>query len=136
MAAATETVIVDAESSDALGAPFRPVARVYTAADADVTPPVVIEQRLPRWLPPFDLLRRRTFVGRVELVIDVDGRVLSAEIVQPAFTTYDSLVLDAAKTWRYRPASKRAYPVQYKRTVDYVLRGTDAGDADRRTAQN
>lgn len=136
VAAATETVIVDAESSDALGAPFRPVARVYTAADADVTPPVVIEQRLPRWLPPFDLLRRRTFVGRVELVIDVDGRVLSAEIVQPAFTTYDSLVLDAAKTWRYRPASKRAYPVQYKRTVDYVLRGTETGEADRRTAQN
>ncbi len=136
VAVAAETVFVDAESSDALGAPFRPVARVYTAKDLDVTPPIVIEQRLPRWLPPFELLRRRTFVGRVELVVDVDGKVVSADIVQPSFSTYDSQVLDAVKTWRYRPASKRAYPVQYKRTVDYVLRGTDAGDNERRNAQN
>lgn len=136
VAAATETVVVDAESLDAFGAPFRPVARVYTANDVDVIPPVVIEQRLPRWLPPFELLRRRTFTGRIELVIDVDGHVLSADIVQPSFNSYDSLVLDAVKTWRYRPASKRAYAVQYKRTVDYVLRGTDAGVTERRNAQN
>lgn len=132
---ATETVFVDA-SPDNLGEPFRPVARVYTAKDEDVIPPVVIEQRLPRWVPPFEMLRRRTFVGRVDLVIDVDGRVLSADIVQPSFNPYDSLVLDAVKTWRYRPASKRAYAVQDKRTVDYVLRGAEAVDNERRAAQN
>lgn len=106
----------------AAGAPFAPVPRVFDATDADVTPPVVIEQHLPRWKPPHAMLRQRRFVGRVELIIGVDGRVASAEILQPSFSMYDDQVLKATRDWRYQPALKREYPVQFRRVIDYVLR--------------
>ena len=104
-------------------APFTPVPRLYSADDTDVQPPVVIEQAMPRWTPPHELLRRRTFSGRVQIIIGVDGRVTSADVVRTSFNAYDDQVLRATKTWRYQPATKRGYPVEYRRTVDYTLNG-------------
>lgn len=102
-------------------APFAPVPRVYTAEDADVTPPVVIEERLPAWIPPYEFVRQRRFAGRLEIVIDVDGRVFSADITHASYNPYDDKVLQAVKQWRYQPASKRRVPVQFRRVIDYVL---------------
>lgn len=111
------------EAAGAAGAaPFAPVPRVFDATDVDVTPPVVVEQKLPRWKPPHAMLRHRRFVGRVELIVDIDGRVVSAEILQPSFSTYDDQVLKATKDWRYQPALKHEFPVQFRRVIDYVLR--------------
>lgn len=102
--------------------PFTPVPRVFDATDSDVTPPVVIEQKLPRWKPPHAMLRQRRFVGRVEVIVDIDGTVASAEILQPSFSLYDDQILKATKDWRYQPALKREFPVQFRRIIDYVLR--------------
>lgn len=123
MPAIGEGVAPAATSRAAAGAaPFAPVARVFDATDADVTPPVVIDQRLPRWKPPHAMLRQRRFAGRVELIIDVDGRVASAEILERSFSMYDDQVLKATRDWRYQPALKREFPVQFRRVIDYVLR--------------
>lgn len=109
-------------AQDARGAFFPPVPRIFDATDTDVTPPVVIEQKLPRWKPPHAMLRQRRFFGRLEVIVDVDGRVASAEILQPSFSVYDDQVLKATKDWRYQPALKREFPVQFRRVIDYVLR--------------
>ncbi|MBM3769753.1 MAG: hypothetical protein FJW27_00400 [Acidimicrobiia bacterium] len=102
-------------------APFNPVPRVFDASDTDVKPPVVLKQRLPPWFPPHELLRNRRFTGRVEIVVGIDGRVVSAEILQPSYTIYDDLVLRATRHWLYQPAFKREFPVQFRRVVEYVL---------------
>lgn len=114
---------VAATSGASEPAPFTPVPRLYTADDADVVPPVVLEQPLPRWTPPHDLLRRRSFTGRVEVIIGADGRVKAADILQPSFSLYDEQVLRATRLWRYQPATKRGFPVEYKRVIEYSLRG-------------
>jgi len=102
-------------------APFMPVPRLYGPEDADVSAPVVIEQRLPAWRPPLPALAVRTYTGRVQVIVDTDGRVSDVEILQQSHSLYDSEVLDAAKLWRYKPATKRGFPVQYRRVIDYVL---------------
>lgn len=114
--------------SSAVDAPadFLPIARVYDGHDADIVPPVILDQKLPDWIPPFELLRRRTFSGRLEVIVGTDGRVASAEIVQPAFNLYDERLLRATKQWRYQPATKRSHPVQYRRVIEYTLTGAGA----------
>lgn len=127
VATVVEVTEVEAPPSDPSPRPepaqFTPVPRLYTAADPDVTAPVAIDQRLPRWMPPNEMLRRRTFSGRVQIIVGADGRVMDAEIIQPSFSFYDEEVLRATRQWRYQPATKRGYPVQYRRTVDYVISG-------------
>lgn len=102
---------------------FAPVPRLYTSEDSDVIPPAVIDQTLPRWSPPHDLLRRRSFTGRVQVIIGADGRVKAADIIQPSFGLYDEQVLRATRQWRYQPATKRGFPVEYKRIVEFTLSG-------------
>ncbi|MGE3508042.1 MAG: TonB family protein [Vicinamibacterales bacterium] len=102
-------------------APFMPVPRLYGPEDEDVRPPAVIEQRLPAWRPPLPAFAARTYTGRVQVIVDTDGRVSDVEILQQSHSLYDREVLDAAKLWRYEPATKRGYPVQYRRVIDYVL---------------
>jgi TonB family protein len=104
---------------------FLPIARVYGPDDADVTAPIVIDQTLPAWIPPLALsvlLKDRTFHGVLNLVVDEEGAVASAEIAQRSFLWYDEQLLKAARQWRYRPAIKGSHAVKYRRVIDYTLR--------------
>lgn len=112
-------------------APFAPVARVYGADDRDVTPPLVIDQRLPVWMPPSGVFLRRSFTGQLRIVVGDDGRVASAEIIQPSFGPYDELLLKTVRLWRYQPAIKGGRSVQYRRVVEYVLNVPGQSNASR-----
>jgi hypothetical protein len=114
-----------------ISAPFHPVPRVYDIADADVTPPVVLVQTLPPWNPPSAYVARRTYTGQLQVVVGEDGRATSADILQPSFGPYDGLLVHAVRQWRYRPALKRGYPVEYRWIVDYVLKSADQTSAQR-----
>jgi hypothetical protein len=111
--------------------PFAPIARVYGADDRDVTPPTIIEQKLPPWSPPFKLLQQRTYTGQIRLIVGEDGRVEAAEIIQPSFPLYDDQLLRSAKLWRYQPALKGDRAVQYRRVIEYVLNGANQTAASR-----
>lgn len=124
--AATVTRAVSVAARADEPAPFPPTPRVFDATDLDVTPPIVVEQRLPPWIPPHELLRQRRFTGRVEVIVGIDGRVVSAEIIRPSHNLYDDLVLEATKQWLYQPAFKREYPVQFRRVIEYVLKAEEA----------
>jgi len=112
-------------------APSAPVKRAYDIADSDVTPPVVLNQSLPAWNPPWAHVAQQTYAGRLQIVVGENGSVASADIVQPSFETYDGLLLHAAKQWRYKPAMKDGHPVQYLRLIDYVLKSADQKSAQR-----
>ena len=88
-------------------APTAPAApAVFSTTDKDVTLPVEIQRTLPRWVPPNPVARRVTFRGIVEVVVDERGAVESAAIRQSVTPYYDADLLTAAKTWRFRPATR------------------------------
>ena len=47
----------------------------------------------------------------VEVVIDEQGAVIAAKIAASINGFYDAVLLDSARTWRYRPATKDGRPV-------------------------
>jgi hypothetical protein len=97
-------------------APDTPV--VYSAADADVTPPVAIDLELPA-SPPSGAAPQNG--AAVDIVVDETGRVESATLARRPGTLQETMLatmnLSVAKTWRFRPALKAGQPVKYRRTV-------------------
>jgi hypothetical protein len=99
------------------GAPASPI---YTSSDSGITPPVPIYQQLPRWSSDI-----RTYtpgaVGLLETVIDETGQVTSAVMRQSVHPIYDALVITAARTWLYKPATGRdGRPVKFRRVIEVL----------------
>ena len=58
------------------------------------------------------------------VVSDETGIVESATLRLSVNPQYDAVVLAAAKTWLYRPASLDGSPVKYRKMIQIVLRPT------------
>jgi TonB family protein len=104
-----------------------PPARVdppvtFGSDDAGVRPPVAISQTLPPWRPETSVEKKLEFRGTIDLVIDEQGRVLSAAVVRSIHERFDAQLLDAARRWTYKPATKDGKPVRYRHTVMVNLR--------------
>ena len=79
-----------------------------------------IAQTMPVWAPRVDAEKRK-YSGTMEVVVDENGAVASAAITEPVYPSYDQQLLQAAKSWRYRPARRAGQPVKYRRAVSIVL---------------
>jgi len=94
-------------------------ARTYTTSDRDVSPPVAIRQIIPE--PPPQLLAiMRAFqqkTGRIDVLVDEAGTVVNAVVRESVNSSYDSVLLRAAREWRYQPAMKDGVPVRYLKPV-------------------
>ncbi len=102
--------------------PSAPPKAFYTTDDQGVVAPVTISQRLPRWpsnLPASFLPRGKQAI--VEVVINERGSVDAAVIRQATVSVYDELLLNEAKTWRYKPATKDNVPVKFMKMVQVTL---------------
>jgi tetratricopeptide (TPR) repeat protein len=99
--------------------PATAAPRIFTAADAEVTPPVVIRQVVPT--VPLELARilnaGRPKRGLLEVVIDDRGVVQEAVMRDSVNSMYDDVMVNAARGWRYRPAMKDGVPVAYMKTI-------------------
>lgn len=95
-----------------------PGPRIYGIEDADVTPPLVIDQRVPT-VPPqlLTILRAQRRPALLTVVIDDSGNVQKAAIRGSVNAAYDDLLLRAANAWKYKPATRAGVPVWYERTV-------------------
>lgn len=90
--------------------------RVYTVTDGDVVAPVTIRQVVPTI--PYSVARTMTGQsGVLEIVINEKGDVENAVMREPVNAVFDSAVLTAARTWKYRPAMKEGQPVKYVKRV-------------------
>ena len=98
--------------------PSRDVRRIFTAGDSGVIAPVVVSQP-PLQIPPtlLDLVRRLRRSGTLDIVIDEHGNVADVVVLQSVNGAYDTLVTAAARTWKYRPATKDGVPVRFIKTV-------------------
>ena len=94
--------------------PVRPaVPRIYGSADANVVPPIVLRQSLPR----FPSKAVPSGQGIVQVVVAETGVVETATMIGSVNGPYDRAVLDAAKTWLYRPASLDGVPVKFRKDI-------------------
>ena len=96
-------------------APQIDLNRIYTVDDADVTPPVALRQDVPRI--PTQYTKQARDRGVLELVIDQQGRVISLAIRVSVYPMYDSLLLTAARDWRYQPATLAGKPVKFRKLI-------------------
>jgi tetratricopeptide (TPR) repeat protein len=99
-----------------------PGERIYTSFDKDVTPPIEIDRRMPPWLPANAVEQRTLFSGLIVVVIDEKGAVESVALQKSALPRYDTLLLQAAKSWQFRPARLNGEPVKYSKSYEVALR--------------
>jgi outer membrane biosynthesis protein TonB len=100
---------------------------VYSIADADVTPPVVLARSLPPWRARSAVERLQTFKGQLEIVLDEKGTVVSSRMVRGLRPDYDPELLRAVPTWKFKPAAKDGKPVRYRYVMELEL---NAGGRD------
>jgi hypothetical protein len=104
-----------------LPAPARQAPRIYVADDQGVTAPVSVRQLLPEFTKPGGPLAARMMQppdkGLIELVIDERGNVESATMRVPIQKDYDAIVIQAARGWKYKPATKDGQPVKFRKFI-------------------
>jgi hypothetical protein len=85
-----------------------------SADDSGIVPPRLLEPiRLPAWVDPVN----RTPLNSIELEIGIDGTVSSVRMLSPAMRLTDMMILSAAKTWVFEPASIDGRPIPYRLTL-------------------
>jgi outer membrane biosynthesis protein TonB len=87
-----------------------------------VTPPVDIGSRtLPEWKAPPGAAGQFEYRGVLRLLIDEQGKVEQAALVQKVLDSYDPLLLAAARSWTFRPARRNGQPVRYQKVIGITL---------------
>jgi TonB family protein len=96
---------------------------VYTPSDRDVVGPVEIVRPVPtRVGSTADDGRLRVHQGLVEVLINEQGLVESAEIRRPISPAFDASLLEAIRLWRFQPALRHGVPVRFRRHFEVVAR--------------
>jgi outer membrane biosynthesis protein TonB len=93
------------------------VAKIYTASDVNVVPPIARSQQIP----PFRGQVREAQTGIIEVVIDTVGGVESVNMIAPINPQYDRQALAAARLWQYQPARLDGVPVKYVKRIQVNL---------------
>jgi hypothetical protein len=105
-------------------APAAPAApepgRIYVLDEGGVTAPLVIRQDIPQ--VPAPLMAMAKPRGLLEVVIDELGRVVSMTMRGSIHPTYDSLILAAARDWKYQPATMNGQPVKFRKLIQIAVR--------------
>lgn len=97
-----------------------PAPVIYSPEDRYVVGPVEVTRKMPNWNPP-PTVQRGVYHGLLEVVIDERGLVESVKILTSVAPSYDPLLLEATKKWRFRPATLNGEPVKYRRRYEVIL---------------
>ena len=99
--------------------PVKPAApvepKIYTADEPRVVPPVTVRQDIPSVPAAITQLTRTQ--GLLDLVIDEKGRLVSIVLRTSIHPTYDKMIVNAARDWKYKPATLDGAPVQFRKLV-------------------
>ena len=93
----------------------------FNPGDAGVVPPVAVLRPMPSWLPRNEIDRRREFRGVLVLLVDERGDVASAVLGKSVHPAYDTALVEMARTWKFRPATKDGVPVRCRTTIEIRL---------------
>jgi TonB family protein len=61
------------------------------------------------------------FSGAVELLINEAGKVMTVKLMESVHPRFDASLLELAKTWTFKPATKDGKPVMYRYAVGVTL---------------
>jgi TonB family protein len=104
--------------------PVKPTGPViYSVEDTDVVPPGDVERRLPPWDATNRALAATARRGVLEVIINERGLVESAILRAPVSPLYDNQLLEAARKWKFTPATKNGKPVKFRRLFAISLTG-------------
>jgi TonB family protein len=95
--------------------------RIYTRLSDNVKPPVEIDRPMPRWNPPRDQAWR-SFRGVIEVLVDRAGRVEQAQMLERIASFYDRPLVEAARSWRFKPATRDGVPVRFRQQIEIIMR--------------
>ena len=97
------------------------IPRVYSAVDEGVSPPVVLEQKMPPMSNEMQLITRAAKSrGMIDIVIDETGRVIDTSVRQSMNAAFDGMLVRESRRWKYRPAMVNGAPVRYVKTLILV----------------
>ena len=118
-AAAGSTTAVPVQAVGTAGT----AASIPRAADrvARIVEPVAISQRPPEWPPQLGRPRGDPVRATIIVLIDEVGKVTSARTVVAVNPVYDVLLLDAAKRWKYQPATQDGQPIPFTKVVSVLV---------------
>jgi TonB family protein len=100
-------------------APIDPLT-IFDASATDVVPPAPIRQSLPP-MPAALIKSTAGKRGLVQVTIEADGHVGDAVIREPVNSVYDVMVIEAARQWRYKPATKGGVAVRYTKAIALAI---------------
>ena len=81
---------------------------IFSAENAEVTPPVLVRPQLPTQPAPGD------DTGIFEMLVDENGDVSEIKLISPLRRFHDRILVAAAKAWKFQPAMLNGYPVKYR----------------------
>jgi hypothetical protein len=94
--------------------------RIYTGDDEGVVPPEIIRQDVPQ--VPNAIIGMTRDRGVIDVVIDEQGRVISMTMRARIHPVYDTALMNAARDWKYKPATFNGQPVQYRKLLQVAVR--------------
>jgi hypothetical protein len=115
--AAVATVPLEAAPAVDDPAVAAPDNTIYSEADRDVRPPVVLSSELPS--PTFSGWTTRTNV--MELIVSETGAVERARLIEAPQRMPDMMLLSRAKLWTFGPAMKDGHAVRYRLVVKWEV---------------
>lgn len=95
--------------------------RVYSPSDVGVTKPMAITRPLPSWQPRNAVEAKQSFRGTAEIEVDEQGNVSSVILRKSVHPTFDPVLTEAMRAWKFRPAVKDGVAVKYRYLADINL---------------
>lgn len=101
-------------------APAKPAEpQIFVGGEPGLVAPVAIRQVLPN--VPAAIAGMTKDRGFLEVTIDEQGRVGAVALRTAIHPMYDTLLLNAAREWKYRPATVNGKPVSYRKLIQITL---------------
>lgn len=123
-----------AAADPAKHAPETPAsAEIYSASDADVTPP---KANHPQWFgfQRFDIPTRE--IVTFEVIIDEQGHVDSTRVMNAAGSLAETMLytmaLQAIRSWNFEPALKAGTPVKFRFVISFFGSGNEVAPIESR----
>lgn len=123
-AAALKAAAVPAPAPVAAPAPAPAADIPLVARAADVKLPITVRQNVPP-VPPSVMRMATLRPGMLEISIDEAGKVEHVRFITPIHPVYDQLVLNAARSWRYQPATADGTPIKFKKMLRVAVQAPE-----------
>ena len=91
-----------------------PPDAVYTSADQDIEPPVLVRPRVSVDPPAGGELEGMTVL---DLLISESGQVETVRLAAPAQDYREAMIFSAVKTWKFRPGMRDGHAVRYQKRI-------------------